>query len=395
MHVGYVIPTFPYASETFITREVVGLRALGMKITVFTVLDPPPEDVAKLTPAAAALIAENVRLDRAAMLRSVPLSPVGKAGRLNLRLQGVSPRWKSLPARWLRASALARLVREAGCEALHAHWATGTQLAALASAATGLPYSCSVHAHEVEYDWGHLPIVLPGARFTAFCNRAAMARLATKLPGGEPLPSWKLIYHGVNLDGFKDTPMPAAASPFRLVTIGRLTPSKGFERLLLAVRATLDAGVPVDLVIIGDGSQREPLAKQIVELKLEANVRLAGWVRHDAVAGMIGDAHAVVLLADANYNDGLPNIVLEAMACARPVVLSPLPAASEVIRDGRGGVVLSKLDAFDEFTTAIRGWASDHGALVTAGRQAREVVVADFDERAQLQRMQALLEGRS
>ncbi len=393
MHIGYVIPVFPFASETFITREVVGLRALGVKITVFTVADVPAADVAKLPPEVAALQADNVKVDRAQMARAAFTNPLGRAGRLNVKLQAAATLKSNFSARWLRASGLGRMAREAKVDALHAHWPYGTQLAALASMQTGIPFSCSVHAHEVEYDWGHLPVVLPEARFVAFCNGAAMARLATRMPDRAVGPNWRLIYHGVNLDGFKHTPIPAPAVPFRLVTIGRLTPSKGFDRLLTAIRATLDAGVPVDLTIVGDGSQRENITNRIAELRLGENVHLAGWIRHDAVAALIAGAHAVVLLADASYNDGLPNIVLEAMSCGRPVVLTPLPAAVEVIREGRGGVVLSRLDAFDEFTAAIRHWATDHDALVTAGLQARDVVVADFDERAQLRRMLAEMQA--
>jgi glycosyltransferase involved in cell wall biosynthesis len=393
MHIGYVIPVFPFASETFITREVVGLRALGVQVTVFTVADVPATDVARLPPEVAALQAGNVKVDRGQMARAVATNPFSRAGRLHLKLQTASTRRSNFAARWLRASGLGRLAREAGVDALHAHWAYGTQIAAVASAQTGIPFSASVHAHEVEYDWGHLPVVLPEARFVAFCNRAAMHRLATHMPDQKVAANWRLIYHGVSLDGFKQTPMPAAAVPFRLVTIGRLTVSKGFDRLLTAIRGTLDAGVPVDLTIVGDGSQREYITKRIGELDLASSVRLAGWIRHDAVAALIAGAHAVVLLADANYNDGLPNIVLEAMSCGRPVILTPLPAAVEVIREGRGGVVLSRLDAFDEFTSAIRCWANDHDALVTAGLQAREVVVADFDERAQLKRMLAEMQA--
>lgn len=389
MHIGYIIPVFPYASETFITREVVGLRALGVKITVFTVRDVPAAELAKLPPEVARLSTENVKVDRGQIARALATNPFGAAGRLNVMLQRAATLKSNFGARWLRASAIGRMAREAGVDGLHAHWPYGTQLAALASAQTGIPFSCSVHAHEVEYDWGHLPVVLPRARFVSFCNRAAMERLATHMPTRRIGENWRLIYHGVSLDGFKDAPMPAAAVPFRLVTIGRLTPSKGFDRLLSAIRATLDAGVPVNLTIVGDGSQRDAIPARIAELKLGENVRLVGWIRHDAVAALIAGAHAVVLLADASYNDGLPNIVLEAMSCGRPVILTPLPAAVEVIREGRGGVVLSKLDAFDEFTAAIRHWADDHAALVSAGRQAREVVAADFDERAQLQRMLA------
>lgn len=393
MHLGYVIPMFPIPSETFIAREVVGLRALGVRITVFTVADVPAATVARLPPDVAALQKDNVKVDRAQMARALPTNPFGPAGRLNRTLQTATTLKSNFAARWLRASALGRMARAAKVDALHAHWPYGTQLAAIASTQTALPFSCSVHAHEVEYDWGHLPVVLPSARFVAFCNGAAMARLATHMPDQRVGTNWRLIYHGVNLDGFKNTPMPAAAVPFRLVTIGRLTVSKGFDRLLTAIRVTLDAGVAVDLTIIGDGSQRENITKRIGELGLGASVRLAGWVRHDAVAALIADAHAVVLLADASYNDGLPNIVLEAMSCGRPVILTPLPAAAEVIREGRGGVVLSRLDAFDEFTSAVRRWANDHDALVTAGLQARDVVVADFDERAQLRRMLAEMQA--
>ena len=114
MHVGYVIPVFPYPSETFITREVLGLRALGVKITVFTVRDVPAADAARLPPESAALQAQNVKVDRAQMALSSLANPLGDAGLLNLRLQAAATLKSNLPARWLRATAIGRLARSAG-----------------------------------------------------------------------------------------------------------------------------------------------------------------------------------------------------------------------------------------------------------------------------------------
>ena len=84
-------------------------------------------------------------------------------------------------------------------------------------------------------------------------------------------------------------------------------------------------------------------------------------------------------MADANYDDGLPNVVLEAQSSGKPVIISPLPAASEGVVSGTNGWVLSKVDAVDEFVTVLEELVAQPNTVLEAGRAARDFVENHHD----------------
>ena len=82
------------------------------------------------------------------------------------------------------------------------------------------------------------------------------------------------------------------------------------------------------------------LKRLAAELDFSDRLSMPGWVAQESVARFMQEAHVFALLADTEFHDGLPNVVLEAMASGRPVILSPLPAASEAVTSGQEGFVL-------------------------------------------------------
>lgn len=393
MRILYVVPAFPAPSETFVAEEVIGVRRRGADIRVAALSRPSADQRSRLGPRLRELA------DGATYLPRLPLGPGLAAAALrpdmralNAEIARRSAHRTSGLARLARAAAVAQLARAHRADLIYAHWPRPSEVALLAHRLTGIPVAFSVHAHEVAHDGGHFGLAFEAAEFLAFCNRAAMEHLLGSLPDAARSKA-HLVYHGVDFSDFPPAPMPAVDGPLRIVSAGRLTPTKGFDRLIEAVSLARAQGVPVELNILGEGGQKAELEALVRRLGLEGEVRLLGWTPHEAMAGHLAAAHAFALLADVNFHDGLPNVVLEALAVGRPAVVSPLPAAAEAVHHGRNGYVLSAKDALQEFVDLCRSWRERPELLSSMGAEAARLVREEHDRNLQLDRLTALFES--
>jgi glycosyltransferase involved in cell wall biosynthesis len=207
----------------------------------------------------------------------------------------------------------ARVASDAGATAFHGYFAhRPAEVAALAAAELDVPHGFSAHARDVR------KVDDLGARAAAAaCVIACNDDVAADLRGAGARPT--LVPHGVDLDRFRPSPAPARRE-LALLAVGRLVPKKGFD-VLVAAAARLT--FPFRLRIVGDGPERERL------VGLDERVELAGPVTHDELPALYAAADVVVVpsVEDADGDrDGLPNVVLEAMASCRPVVASDVGA---------------------------------------------------------------------
>jgi glycosyltransferase involved in cell wall biosynthesis len=312
---------------------------------------------------------------------------------LNRRISAEATHRTNGALRLLRAAAVAELARERAVERIHAHWPRPTEVALLAQAMTGLPMSVSIHAHEVAHDAGHLPAAFERIDFAAFCNAASMELTLSKLPTSVHDKA-RLVYHGVDLDQFPLTALPPlSGGKLHLVTAGRLTRTKGMDRLIQAVASARAGGVDLDLTIIGDGGERGQLEERARTLGVGEEVRFTGWVPHERMRAMLAEAHLFALFADDSFHDGLPNVVLEALALGRPAILTPLPAAREVINPGENGALLSRVDATDELQRICHALIADPSILAAWSAAASLSVREAHDRARQLDRLCSLFES--
>lgn len=384
MHLAYVVNSFPALSETFVAREVEALRDRGMRVDVYTFTPPSEADLATMSESMRALHREAVPIGAEAPgLSDLPRLPA--ALRSNARFDHASRPLGRLG----KAFALARRLRQSPPDRLHAHWPYATMVTHLASVLTGVPYSVSIHAHEVAHENGHFEEAFGRLDFASFCNGAAMEYLLGRLPAPARDKS-HLVYHGVETDRFEPLPMPASAIPFRVVSAGRLTKTKGFDRLVRAVALARQRGADVELAILGRGDEEATIRAVAAETGVSEVVDLPGWVSHDEVPTWIGRSHVFALPASVGFHDGLPNVVLEAMASGRPVVLSPLPAASEAVTPGVEGEILQSEDDVDGLADVLVALAADPERVAEMGRAARARVVRDHDAGRQVERLQSL-----
>ncbi|MEN3977221.1 glycosyltransferase family 4 protein [Emcibacter sp. SYSU 3D8] len=395
MNILYVMPRFPSPSETFIAEEMMGVRARGNDVTVVSLARPPAEQVARMGSRLRAAAENVIYLDRVPLtLDAIAACFRPSVRRLNGGISSAATFRTSTAVRLLRASAVKRIAHRVGTELIFAHWPRATEVAMVAGEIARLPVAFSVHAHEVAHDNGHFTLAFEHAQAATFCNAASMDYLMNVLPTTASAKS-SLVYHGIDLSQFKALPLPPAGNVLKVVTAGRLTPTKGIDRLIRAATLARDRGVPFELMIIGDGSERGSLETLVTASDLGTLVRFTGWVPHEQMVHHLSAAHVFALMADADFNDGLPNVVLEAMAIGRPIIISPLPAVAEAVLHNENGYVLSTVEAVEEFADCCTNLRSARGTLERWAAAAIVDVRARHDRALHLDRLCALLDSAS
>lgn len=356
MNLAYVLGTFPQASETFIAREIEGLRARGHRIDIFSLFAPVdgPQD-------------------------------------------GVAYGWRSAPARALRrfggtralATRWQRAWRARSIQAVVAHFGSLPSTVAL-EAVGELPLVISLHARDIYVEAERLDDKLRTAVAAVTCTRANQLFLRTQYPAAAE--RIHLLYHGLPA-AWCETPLPLRArtpdEPLRLLAAGRLVAKKGFAILL---DACARLRVPFVLRIAGEGPQRAALTAQCERLGCASRVTLLGWASPDQLRAAYAwaDVFCCPSLPDADGDcDGLPNVVLEAMSTGLPVVGSAFSGIPEAVDNEISGL-LTPPGAVDALAAALARCAEPQ-LRQTLGAAAATRVRTFFPAESWLERLEGII----
>jgi glycosyltransferase involved in cell wall biosynthesis len=393
--VAYILLWFPEPTQTFILDEVNTLCRLGLGVEVHTLYSArPPEALAGMGPAAA-----PVRHLGAAYLGSLAkaaahLDP--EARRFCFRV--LNRRWRNLEtmaeAWWatLAGVYLAPRFAAAGIEHIHAPWANGPATAAwVASHLSGIPFSFCCHAHDIYPPDGALKEKLEAAAFVRTISTANELHLTALAPAAAA----KLVKipYGSPLTG-APAPVRPAQPPYQLLALGRFVVKKGFPVLLAACRRLAGEGLDFRLILAGDGPQRRQLVQLVREYGLEGRVEFPGFVPHRQVPELLGRADLFVMpcvIDPRGDRDGLPNVILEAMAHEVPVVATDVNGVSEAVRPGETGWLIPPEEAAILAQT-IREALADPGEARRRARAGRELVAREFDSTKNYARLKDWLE---
>jgi colanic acid/amylovoran biosynthesis glycosyltransferase len=350
MRLAYVVSRFPHASEIFIVRELAALEdARGEPIDLLS-LFPPVDTTVHPSAARFAATRPGVRAALAATgwwLARRPLrllSSIGVVVRDHLRSPGTLGRaLATVPL----AAAHARTVRERGVEHVHAHYATWPALAAwLCRRLAGTPYSITAHAHDIFVDQSMLSRKLADASFTVTISEHNRRFLSAY---GDP-DRIEVIHAGIDPAAYEFRPRAVPAEgPVRALCVASLQEYKGHRVLLDAL-----AGAPelerVELDLVGAGVLRDELERRVRELGLSQRVRFAGSAPEETVRELLGRADLLVLpsiVARNGQMEGLPVVLMEALASGVPVVATRLSGVPELIDDERTGLLATPGDPAD------------------------------------------------
>jgi glycosyltransferase involved in cell wall biosynthesis len=285
-----------------------------------------------------------------------------------------------------QAAVVANNLKRLNVNAVHGYFAhQPAEVAWRAAERLRVPSGFSVHAKDArKISSSELGIRAKRAACVVACNSDVASTIE------ETGARVHLIPHGVDLERFKASPPPASAT-FQILAVGRLVEKKGFHFLIEAVSRLK---FPFQLRIIGEGPDRERLAQMISTYDLSGQVTLCGPRTHDQLPEEYARAHVVAvpsIVDHAGDRDGLPNVVLEAMASARAVVATKAGAIAAAVKDNETGLLLPAADPLS-LALALTRLAQDLPLRVKLAVTAREYVEQHYEMKSCSERFCHLLE---
>lgn len=407
---GYVLSRFPYLPETFTLREMLALERLGWDVDVYGIQhqrDAVKHPEALRLEAAAEYLTFNplARPVRDATLRLLRRDPARYARLLRLTVRGnLASRDFLVKALALFPGAieLAERMRRRGVAHLHAQYGThSAMLALLAADLLGIGFSFGVHAHDLYVDSTMLAEKLHRARFVAAIsefNRGWLQRLARS-----PHDQAKIhvVRCGVDVEAYAYRPRPPRRTgdvrgPFRILAVGSLQPYKGHEHLVRAcARLAADPGAPsIECTVIGGGALKPSLEALASSLGVAERVRFAGPRDQHGVRQAMDEADLLVLpsvVAANGQMEGIPVVLMEAMALGLPVIASQLSGIPELVRPADTGVLVPPADPA-ALSQAILASLRDRPAALARAERARRLVEQEFALDTNAARLSALFE---
>ena len=338
--VGYVLKMYPRFSETFIVSEILAREAAGERIVIFSLRTPTD---ARFHAELAKVRAPVIQIPRTSNASRMwqRIGEVGSNPRLRAGLDSTLPEMLSHDADdAFQAVLLAQAAVDAGVTHLHAHFASvATSVARLAAMITGLPYSFTAHAKDIfhqEVDPALLERKLADAHHAVTISQYNLQHLRARFP--QAAQRLHLVRNGLSLDRFQYQPriQDSVRIP-RILAVGRLVEKKGFALLIQAVAELRERGIAVQASIAGDGPLAAELEAQISALDLHDEVHLLGPRTQAEINDLLGshDVFAAPFVVGQDGNaDGLPTVLLEAMARGIRCVAADVTAVSEVIHSG-------------------------------------------------------------
>ena len=431
-HIGYILRSYPRLSQTFIVNEIRALEQLGLPIHIFAITNPrEPITQPQVAAVRAALDYLELATQRhlivilAEQLRAACAAPRRYFSTLRYVVRrrdlGADYSAGSRYACFIQAVYVARLIdraRRSGqpISHLHAHFAHDpTLIALLAHMLTGISYSFTAHARDLyQLPAAALRDRIAAASAVVTCCGTNMEYLAD-LASDESRGKLRLIHHGVDLRGFQPAAQTAqqtqpqdphsrqnelhvdaaAADDAPLIlSVGRLVEKKGFPDLLHACAELAQAGYSFRCAIYGDGPLHDALAAQIAQLGLADRVMLAGACSQPELLPALQRADIFALapfVTDDGDRDGIPNVLVEAMACALPVVTTEVAGIPELVQHDHNGLLVAPRDSVG-LAAALAALLDDEARRARLGATARRTVVERFDLRMAAQQLLELFE---
>ncbi len=398
--IAYLLSGFPRISETFILNEILELERQGLRLMVF----PLKSGDDRVTPHAARLTRSPVsyvpvKLDArmlAASLRALIVLFIQQPLRLAsvafcFLASGKKERHFNLLQSFLRWAWLCCRLQACKITRLHAHFAHDPAMMAYwIWRLLQLPYSFTAHAKDIYcYSQAWLQKKIHHARFVVTCTDYNRNYLQQVSQNGTPI---HCLHHGLHIDKFRPSYERQCGTPLMLA-VGRLVEKKGFAILLEACALLRDEGFNFRCEIVGEGPQRQFLKEKIEQLRLRGVVALRGALAHEQVIELYKSAAVFVMpscVTETGDRDGIPNVILEAMAMELPVVASRVSGIPEAVEEEITGILVEEKNA-EELARAIKRVLNDGRLARQLGKAGRQKVAGAFCLPCNVQNMKALL----
>jgi glycosyltransferase involved in cell wall biosynthesis len=408
--VAYLVSAFPAVSHTFIARELDALRARGVDVVTMSIRKTPADQLLSAA-------------DRTAADETFSVFPLDMARFVTAHARAAVTR----PRRYLATLRLALGMSAGGLRAnlwqlfyfaesiliwsecrrrrvrhIHAHFANVASAVALLAAefgrSDGFRWSFTMHGY-TEFDEVTryaLAEKVRRAAFTACISDFCRSQLLKLV---EPEHWERLSVVRCGLDGAEVRALPTreaasgratAEAPVRLLFVGRLVPEKGVLVLLRALGTLRDRDVRIETVLVGDGPYRDELERAARRLGVDEQITFTGALTGARVAPLYREADVFCL---PSFAEGLPVVLMEAMANELPVVTSRIAGIAELVDEGVNGVLLPP-GRDDVIADALGRLSADPELRAEWGRAGRERVLRDYDVARSAELLERLFTSR-
>ena len=392
--IAYLTGEYPRATDTFIQREVAALRALGLQVETCSIRRTGAEHLvgAEQISEAATTFYTLAAAKKPGRLIGAHVGWIARApGRyfhalwLAMRTSPGGVKARIYQAIYFaEAGVLAAHLRQIKARHLHNHIASAAgSVAMLAAEMAGIPFSFTLHGPDIFYEphrW-RLDVKIKRAAFVACISHYARAQ-AMNLSRRADWDKLAIVHCGVDPGRYAR----ADGAGKQLLFVGRLAAVKGVPLLLEALAHTHSEA---HLTLIGDGPERADLEAEAARLGLSDRVTFAGYKSQDEVALALGEADIFVL---PSFAEGVPVVLMEAMATGLPVVATAVGGVTELVQDGVSGVIVPPGDV-KALVRALDGLFADPKMGAAMGKNGALKVAAEFDSQREAVKLAELLNG--
>lgn len=395
MRILVVCGSYPRASETFVRDQCTGLLEAGCDVEILSLRAGDGSAFSEREEA----IGVPQRLHRASLERGAIARMIRMPGRLarlaprspRAALGSISPRrgWRGLSGQVLEAAAPLGFERVPHrFDAIHCQFGPSGVVASKLRRAGIVegPISVAFYGYDITREprlrgpglyrelFEDASILLPNSEYLAGLLRAAGA------------PREKVAVHrlGIGIDRFVEIDRSSRDrnAPWRAIAVGRCVEKKGFEHLVRAVALAGDRAGRLEVSIVGDGPLRPSLERLAEELGVADRIAFRGWLSHEAMPRAMAEADCLVApsvtAADGDM-EGLPLVIVEAMATGLPVIGARHSGIPEAVLDGDNGLTVEERDV-EGLAEALVAMA-DPAARIRFGRRSRAIAAERFDHR--------------
>lgn len=377
--VSYILKRYPRYSETFIVNEIIAHERVGLKIDIFALKHSEDQHFQDIL----AKVQAPVRYVPTEGDRYKSFWSVMKACRESLpnfwsSLQGVSDEDGD---EVYQAMIIALEATKKGTQHLHAHFASkAATVTRIASRLAGIPYTLTAHAKDIFHEaiiLNRVKANLEGAATVITVSDFNVDYLQ-RVYGIDKMKI-RRIYNGLDLSRFHF--LSPKDRPSRIVAVGRLVEKKGFPDLIEACALLAQRNVNFECSIIGDGLLESQLRQRIENSGLEEKVRLVGPLPQSEVIQRVQGASVLAapcVVATDEDKDGLPTVLIEAMALGTPCVSTNVTGIPEIVIDGKTGLTVSQRDP-PGLASALETLLNQPALRSNLARRARDHIEKEFD----------------
>ncbi|OUR71053.1 colanic acid biosynthesis glycosyltransferase WcaL [Methylophaga sp. 41_12_T18] len=380
MRIGYFTNQYPKVSHSFIRREILALEVLGHTVQRFALQSDEaelvdPVDQNEFAKTFYVLLESNLSIIMACLLVifSHPvkfLSTLYLAVKLGFRSDRGTLRHI---AYLLESCVLVKWQKQKDIEHIHAHFGTNSTMIVMFSYLLGgVGYSFTVHGPE-EFDkpeFISLAEKIKHSRFVVAISSFGRSQLFRLVPA-DLWDKVKVVHCGLDAEFLARDENIRPNISKQLLCVGRLCEQKGQLLLLESMRSLRDSGIDCTLVLAGDGPMRSEVESRISEYNLADRVEITGWISSEQVKRLLLESRGLVL---PSFAEGLPVVIMEALALSRPVITTYVAGIPELVKSGSNGWLIPAGNT-QALTTAMNELLStDEETLALYGRNGYEAV---------------------